>query len=135
MPSVTKLFIHKEKQEVVLCLVQINIHTYISNIYLCVYIYYLFVWGYSFEGLAPSSVLFLNDKYNFHGASIEFFVLTWLPKPAFPNIKLKLKRTTSLFLFVIKQLCYSRQNKYFSIKIFSCRKKKLICQLRKLFNI
>ena len=28
------------------------------------------------------------------------------------------KRTTSLFLFVNKQLCYSRQNKNFSVKVF-----------------
>ena len=48
LPRVAELFIHKDKQkEVVLCLVQINIHTYISNI-LHVYIYYLFVWDYSF---------------------------------------------------------------------------------------
>ena len=41
LPRVAELFIHKEKQKVVLCLVQIDIHTYISAIY--VYIYYLFV--------------------------------------------------------------------------------------------
>ena len=29
LPRVAELFIHKEKKEVVLCLVQIDIHTYI----------------------------------------------------------------------------------------------------------
>ena len=30
------------------------------------------------------------------------------------------QRSTSLFLFIIQQLCYSRQNKILSIKHFSC---------------
>ena len=51
----------RRNKEVVLCLVQIDRHTYISAMY--VYIYYLFVWDYSFEGLAPIISLFCEAIY------------------------------------------------------------------------
>ena len=90
---IIKLFTKRNK-EVVLCLVQINIHIihiYIKYIYM--YIYYLFIWDNSFEGLALIISLFLIINIIFRGVSnawiLKVFCFHIAAKPV-KNFSIKL---------------------------------------------
>ena len=59
----------------------------------------------------PSSSVFFNNKYYFSWDQYRVDIENFLP------VRICIKqRTTSLFVFMNQQLCYSRQNKNFSIR-------------------
>ena len=80
---------YKEKQRGC-SLLSANKHTHIYIKYICVYIYYLFVWDYSFECLALIISLFFIINIIFHGVSItrilKVFRFYLAAKLAFLNI-------------------------------------------------
>ena len=76
---------------------------------MCIYIIYLFKTIVS-KAWPSSSVPFLIINIIFHEVSI-----TWILKVSHFYLAVKLACLNMLFLFVNKQLCYSRQNKNVSI--------------------
>ena len=91
-----RITLTKRNKEVVLCLVQINIHTYISNISVYIYIIYLFEIIVS-KAWPTSSVFFKMINIIFHGVALKFSIFKML---GLANLILLIEQFLFVCLFV-----------------------------------